>query len=205
MHSFILIIFTAFLVNNAPKKTVDCSNLGNFTDKEKGVSFNFSKIEKQVWATENLKSKYGIKNTNKLDSEEIYGHYYNFNGASKACPDGWRLPTTEDWEQLIDNVGGISIAGKELKSKGTSATDGYWREYKNFTGKNSHCFEAQPAGFYDHIGGNFLNVGEYGYYWTASSINSSKAFVVTFNYFSDKVVFNEYPIDNYYSVRCIKE
>ena len=32
------------------------------------------------------------------------------------CPEGWRLPSDEDWSTLFETVGGADVAGKKLKS-----------------------------------------------------------------------------------------
>lgn len=33
------------------------------------------------------------------------------------CPEGWRLPSNEDWNTLFNTAGGASVAGKKLKSR----------------------------------------------------------------------------------------
>lgn len=188
-------------------KSIDCNQLQSVEDKNTKHSYKITTIGNQVWMAENLKKKYSFyKREDKLHYSGVYGDFFSFDNALKACPEGWRLPTKEDWEQLIDLAGGIDVAAKELKSKGTSASDGYWRDYKDFEGKDTYCFAVQPAGFYEVISGSMLNTGEYSYFLTSTKVpGTNKLYVVTFNYFSDKVKFNEYPLeDKYYFVRCIK-
>ncbi|MCQ2286918.1 MAG: hypothetical protein MJZ76_08605 [Bacteroidales bacterium] len=37
-------------------------------------------------------------------SEHNCGFFYEFESAEKACPDGWRLPTDDEWESLVKNI-----------------------------------------------------------------------------------------------------
>ena len=55
------------------------------------------------------------------------------------CPEGWHVPTSDDWTDLNIAVGGVDIAGKMLKSK-----KGWLGSY---TGTDEYGFSAIPAGF----------------------------------------------------------
>lgn len=44
----------------------------------------------------------------------VFGNYYTWEEAKTACPEGWRLPTEEDWLGL-----GQYLTGKELSSTET--------------------------------------------------------------------------------------
>ena len=54
------------------------------------------------------------------------------------CPNGWHLPTSDEWTILFDAVGGQSNAGKKLK-----AQTGW---YSGGNGTNVFGFSALPAG-----------------------------------------------------------
>lgn len=201
---FVLITFF-FLSFSSNLIAQDCSKLESFIDKESGNIINTVTIGNQTWMANNLMDKKGFCNYPQKNDCQKYGALFNFKSAINACPQDWKLPTKEDWEVLIENLGGEAVAGKELKSKGHIETgDGFWKAYKEFEGTNSTCFGAQPGGFLQS-GGEFLNVGSYGYFWTSSSINDTKAHVATMVYFQDFVRFNQYAKENFYSVRCIKE
>lgn len=54
--------------------------------------------ESVVWATSNV----GDRGTF-ATSPEDYGGYYTFKQAQKACPKGWRTPTTAEFQSLVDS------------------------------------------------------------------------------------------------------
>ena len=64
------------------------------------------------------------------------------------CPNGWHLPTSDEWAILFDAVGGQSNAGKKLK-----AQTGW---YSGGNGTNAFGFSAPPAG-------DRGNGGDFGY------------------------------------------
>ena len=55
------------------------------------------------------------------------------------CPEGWHLPSNEEWETLFTAVGGMSVAGTKLKSMSG------WSKSGN--GTDEFGFKALPAGF----------------------------------------------------------
>ena len=58
----------------------------------------------------------------------------------KVCPDGWHLPTKQEWHNLVDYYGNAEIAGGKLKSKD------YWFEPNEGVTEET-LFKALPSGF----------------------------------------------------------
>jgi len=59
----------------------------------------------------------------------VYGGLYDWNemmnyssveGSQGICPDGWHIPTKDEFDALVEAVGGRNIAGKQLKYGGSS-------------------------------------------------------------------------------------
>lgn len=79
----------------------------DFTDERDGQTYKVIKIGKQVWMAENLnyetKDSYCYENA--PANCEKYGRLYTWEAALNACPLGWHLPTKEEFETLVANVG----------------------------------------------------------------------------------------------------
>lgn len=109
------------------------------------------------------------------------------------CPEGWHLPTIEEWRTLINAFGGSKTAGKYLFSDG---------------------FSAFPAGKKYELG-SFINMGSEAYFWSASEMDNDLAYSIELHDYirwQDNIqleYFKTYSLDarKYlgYSVRCIKD
>jgi uncharacterized protein (TIGR02145 family) len=189
------------------------------------VNGNEVRIGDQVWMTKNLAVKkfrngdpifekttnpewerlceqsepiYGFI-MNKPEMEEKYGLIYNWyavNDPRGLAPEGWRIPTEEDWIKLIEYLGGELKAGMYLKSTtGWSA---------NGNGNNLSGFSALPGGFMGYYGESYQE-GFTGGWWTSTEV--SEYFAKGFSIVFDKpsvMKSNGYKFDGF-SVRCIKE
>ena len=82
-----------------------------------------------------------------------YGKLYNWYAVEngKVCPEGWHVPTVEEWRSLKNYLG--NNAGDKLKEAGTS----HWLS-PNTSADNSSGFTALPACI-RHNSGLFENVG----------------------------------------------
>ena len=114
-----------------------------------------------------------------------------------VCPEGWHLPSYDEWETLFKAVGGSSAAGKALKS-GSG-----W--YSNGNGTDTYGFSALPAGYRDYDG-YFLSAGSHAYFWSASQneSNSSYADDMFLNYYDEYADMYYDSKLNGYSVRCLQ-
>lgn len=92
---------------------------GSVTDSRDGHVYMTVKVGGNHWMTENL--NYSIPGSwcygdNQINCDK-YGRLYNYESAIKACPIGWHLPADEEWDELINEFGGASIAGSKLQKK----------------------------------------------------------------------------------------
>ncbi len=112
------------------------------------------------------------------------------------CPEGWHVPTNEEYSTLYTYIGGSSTAGKMLKS-----TRGW---YDSGNGTDKYGFSVLPAGFRFNYG-NFYYEGYYAYLWSASEYGSDHAWNQYFDY-DNGYAYQLY--DNEYfglSLRCLKD
>ncbi len=116
------------------------------------------------------------------------------------CPEGWHVPTKEEYDTLYTFIGGESTAGKLLKS-----TTG-WKDYNGKSGNGIDCygFSVLPAGV-RNINGDFNYEGDNAYLWSASEYSSNGAWDQYFYYYDDSV-YQYYNYKGYgLSLRCLKD
>lgn len=193
---------------------------GTMTDQDGNV-YKTVTIGTQTWMAENLRTtKYndGTAIPNVTDGDEwsnlstgaycnydnttnivtiaTYGRLYNWYAINteKLAPEGWHVPSYDEWAVLISYLGGEYIAAKKLKEAGTSHWIDPYDEATNQTG-----FTALPGGHRDYSDGTFHYLGYYGNWWSATEENTDLAWYRwDFNRsFSSKGVG--------YSVRCVKD
>ncbi len=128
---------------------------------------------------------------------KIYGTLYNYYAVSNSrglCPEGWHVPSDAEWTQLVDYVVAQGYpnddwddpngAGNALKSRRQvgspfggeydTGTHPRWDSDDTHYGFNEFGFSALPGGFRLRAPSpDFHNVGEGGYWWSATSIGSS--------------------------------
>ena len=157
-------------------------NYGSLTDTRDGKTYRTVVIGSQTWMAENL--NYNASGSacynNAPDSCAKYGRLYNWatvmNGASGStlspsgvrgvCPEGWHVPSDDEWATLVKYVDPnadsgccYNIAATKLKSKSG------WND--NINGTDDYGFSALPSG-YCGIDGDFYSAGNYGYWWSAT-------------------------------------
>jgi uncharacterized protein (TIGR02145 family) len=167
------------------------------TDSRDGQKYKTVKIGNQVWMAENLRFKIGDSwcYENSEDNCEKYGRLYDWNMAKIACPKGWHLPSKDEWTELVTVVGS-ETGGKKLKS-----ADGW---YENGNGTDEFGFSALPGGFRRTVV-SFLNVGKYGYWWSATESFGGNAIYRLMYYDKDNVGDDGNDKDYGYSVRCLQD
>ena len=128
--------------NNASSDNSIVPLLGTMVDARDGKTYKTVKIGRQTWMAENL--NYDIVGSRCFNDDAVncfkYGRLYTWDAAISVCPSGYRLPDESEWEVLFQEVGGISEAGKMLRSKSGWA-DG--------NGKDSYGFSVLPSGWTD--------------------------------------------------------
>ena len=114
-----------------------------------------------------------------------------------VCPEGWHLPSNDEWKALFTAVGGTSYAGQKLK-----ADSDLW--YEGTSNDDSFGFAVLPAGHRDN-NGSFRSEGYNADFWSSTEDSSSSADYWYFGYGYDNVY---YYYDNKYfgfSVRCLRD
>lgn len=198
---------------------------GTVTDIE-GNIYKTITIGTQTWMAENLRTrKYrnGGQITKVSDAAqwsslntEVYSECYNNNNYSKTygllynwyavndirnlTPIGWHVPTDDEWNTLINYLGGNNIAGGKLKEVGTT----HWAS-PNKGATNESGFTALPGGSRSNTG-SFTLVLLYNasQWWSSSEINPNIV-IYHMNYGSTGVTRIEWEKENGLYIRCIKD
>jgi|SRR5690606_15915364 len=88
---------------------------------------------------------------NNTTSGKLY-NWYAANDPRGLAPEGWKIPTNENWNELVNCLGGEEIAGGKLKSVGTIEDgDGLWYE-PNIGATNESGFNALPIEHRSYLG-----------------------------------------------------
>ena len=182
-----------------------------------GQIYNTVLIGEQCWFKENLNIGEMIPGDDDpedngtiekycYDDEQVncdtHGGLYQWNemmqyvtqqGTRGICPDGWHLPSDEEWkimEGTVDSQYGYPDpewdragergldAGLNLKSASG------WNS--NGNGTDLYGFEALPGGLHYNDGSSFGSLGYYGYWWSSSEYSgTSYAWYRDLGYFND--------------------
>jgi len=143
----------------------------DFTDSRDYKTYKTIIIGSQTWMSKNLEftpathSCYNGLATNCTK----YGPLYDWDIAIHVCPDGWRLPSDDDWEILARNSGGVPRAGHRLKSKSGWAQDG--------NGIDSYGFNALPGGFVNE-NDMYRNEGFMAAWWSSTKVQKKEGSVI---------------------------
>ncbi len=179
----------------------------------------------QTWMAETLKVGIGIDSTqvptdngiieyycyrDNLDLCGEYGGLYTWNelmdytgveGSRGICPNGWHIPTHQEFYDLENFLGGLSIAGGPLKETGTA----HWNA-NNVGATNETGFTALPGGEREAWGGSYNRLGTYAYFWSSSpAITGGYFWYLSINNFEARTYRNDDIPENAFSCRCIHD
>ena len=181
------------------EKVVEKFGAGStMTDSRDGNVYRTIKIGNQVWMAENLNFKtdgsYCYNDSSKYCKK--YGRLYSWSAANKACPEGWHLPTIDEFKTLFATVGKQSTAGKKLKSVSGWNKDG--------NGTDDFGFTALPAGIRYGKDKYYNYVGHHANFWSSIKNGSDSADYVNMFYGYDSVHVFVHDKNDGMSVRCLK-
>lgn len=100
----------------------------------------------------------GISAYRYINDDTTLGKLYNWSAVNDVrglAPEGWRIPSAQDFKELRDTLGGTYIAGRNLKKLLNFKLEGYIRT------------EGQLSGY-----------GQEGTYWTSNTDPNIKEFAI---------------------------
>jgi uncharacterized protein (TIGR02145 family) len=183
-----------------PLKQVAEDKFGSFIDLRDGKEYKTVKIGNQTWMAENLnyESNQSWCYDNNPEYCKQYGRLYTYEAANNVCPDGWHLPSDEEWKELEVELG--------MKTK---VDEEGWRG--NSPGQGFKLKKGGGSGFDAELGGNrywgaYSKLNNSGIFWTSSEKleNTKNAYAREIEERASIKRFSESK-DYGYSVRCIRK
>lgn len=135
-----------------------------------------------------------------------YGYLYTYQGALEAAPDGWRVPTDDDWKNLEKTLGMSKNEAEDTEWRGKYTAE-LMKQDGEGTSLNFLC-----AGFWTVSISSYTSpfhlIGVYGLYWSSTEDTLKSNEYVYYR----KIVYNSskvfrYSIDkaNMLSVRFVRD
>ena len=236
----ILPITVCFIMLSASCNKKSPTGAGNddntLTDID-GNEYQIIQIGNQWWMAENLKVTHyrngdAIPNVtdgpewsnlttgaycmydNSASNGNIYGYLYNWyaiDADHNIAPQGWHVPTDEDWKELEMFLGmsqteadamvwrGTDEGGK-LKETGTA----HWND-PNIGATNESGFSALPGGYHWHDDGSFHAINQMAKLWSSTEYNNLSAYYRTLWYNNSEVGRSHSDKRYGHSIRLVKD
>lgn len=153
---------------------------GTFTDARDGQQYAYVTYDGLDWMAENFRYDIGdaVNSSIYLDADEYesspastrnlarYGRLYTLQGAQTACPEGWRIPTDQDWQRLEQALG---MAAGEAAAEGWRGSIA--RQMLTLYGEQTDL-NLLLGGYYfantPGVQSGWRHMGVYAYYWTST-------------------------------------
>ncbi|MEN9307364.1 MAG: hypothetical protein RL173_1296 [Fibrobacterota bacterium] len=199
-----------------------------FTDSRDGQVYAYTMLAGKKWMAQNLNFRdtgIGLCYNNSTDSCAKYGRLYTWGetmGLDRIydsvqypgilalrgiCPEGWRVPTFDEWQittrAVVGSPSGYTYAAKLM---GTSSAWGI------NSGTDDFDFNAIPSGYYYPKASDFqlagstdVNGGSSAFYWTANQTLASPNYSGIYYVLQGKQQYLNYGTTSYvmyFSVRC---
>jgi uncharacterized protein (TIGR02145 family) len=201
---FTLLIIPICIYSQNPKELHHDSK--TIIDKRDNQSYEVIKIGEQWWFAENL--NYNIEGSYKPEIDSIC-RLYNYESARQACPEGFHLPSDEEWlelerflgvpeSQLFNELGDVNRGNVAHKIK----MHKFSLEPENDLTYNTTGFSAIPSGYYVRGEHNHLHTTAF---WTSTSKDLSSSYVRGLNPHTNGIGRTANKKEFGFSVRCIRD
>jgi len=154
-----------------------------------------------------LKRFYALESKNGGYSDQ-YGLLYTYEGALQAVPEGWRLPTDEDWKKLEETLG-MPVSELDLLDEWRGNEADLLKTGEEGIGFNANYAGGKLAGPRRDHDDAFHNQGFNAYFWTATKMvehdTVDMGITRVLSLPEKRILRGTSELDGAYSVRCIKK
>ncbi len=147
----------------------------SFTDDRDGKKYGYVSHDGLDWMNTNLRyADSGRPYSDCSVMTEIFGNLYTWEEASSACPEGWRLPSEDEFKELC---GGsfISAAGG-LMADAYFNSEKMWEYWPAVKVTNASGMNMIPVGYGYYTGSrwSYTGVNDYAFLWTSTPYNAEQ-------------------------------
>lgn len=171
-----------------------------------GNQYNTVEIGDQIWMAENFRcpTENSWLYNDDANNEELYGRLYTWEDALNNAPEGWHLPTNEEWLELEEHIN--TLYGEKVPLALKSKTGWLPDEFQNSTnGNDASGFNIYPGGARWFLNGTFYNQGSAAYFWSSTKSDSIRARIRKFTISDTQIASGASNVDYGFSVRYVKD
>ncbi|MCM1313308.1 MAG: fibrobacter succinogenes major paralogous domain-containing protein [Bacteroides sp.] len=175
---FLLAMVFAACTEDEKPGVPESSATGTMQDKE-GNTYRWVRIDSLDWMAENLHSgirwyrqgtaanpKFSYSDSTVCARQfDIFGNYYSYTEALAQCPEGWRLPTDDDWK-CLERAFGMSKSEADKTGWRKGAARMLAQSSETAAGINLRYGGELVAFFSSDI--ELYHVYDYGLYWSST-------------------------------------
>ena len=171
----------------------------NLDGKEYGaVKFEFGGEKYGLWTARNFnkeveKESFGKLKTRYYAGKEVAvvgegsGWIYTFDTAVKICPEGWHIPTMDEWRKLIGEYLGKVIEGSSINNVIGKNDGALLIKSKELKGLDCFDFGIFPTGTMEPIGEYYSRDAEAATYYWCGGVGGNRC--IKFDAFNDSATF----------------
>ncbi len=168
----------------------------SIVDSRDGRKYYYKKIGNLDWFTSNLAWEGAGKYYGTAAAlNEITGALYSWDEATSGvsstglgggvqgiCPEGWSIPTREDWEDFATAINGSPLPfynsweglGEMVSANASLNGNNLWKYSPNNEKSNPVEWNALPGGSSTNGFKSFSNFGLFGFWWSGTEKNSTE-------------------------------
>ena len=198
---------------------------GTFTDPRDSRKYPYTIVAGKDWMERNMaycgygKAYMSVKDSGYDAMTDIFGMYYTWEEAMKVCPEGWRLPSDQDWTEMCQTLTDTPLSplqtfpglASKLMSNARLNDERLWTYYT--------ITKPDPtASYMNLLPVGFANISGEDYYfesslssaavWTSTEFDSDKAYVRYLYNNSKNADVQAHPLYKKFvaaTVRCIRD
>lgn len=196
-------------------------------DPRDGQFYYTTEAGSLVWFAENLNYQgAGAAYSSADDAGIVFGRLYTWKdatggesgsglggGPQGVCPEGWSIPTNEDWEDLAEALGGRHYdfkdnwlgLGEMVMVDGSFNGENFWPYSARVTPKAKFGWDALATGYCVNNYHNYYGLFSNAYFWSSTESDGDNAYYRYIYYDLPNFPFGYTPKDEMgASVRCVK-